>query len=127
MRFSRPSLAALIATMLVVGSIRSADACPNITGNWFRSLDNVTTVINQNGCNINTVLNSSGFTHSGTGAGDASNTFSYQLTRTNRGDGCTVVMTGSITQENPSTIRIVLSGNGCDLKNYSEDYLWTKQ
>lgn len=123
------SLLSMICTGLALQAPPAeAKDCPNISGPFKRSTDNLIIDWSQNGCNISADSPSSGFDHRITGLwrGDR---FDTRVLRRNISDGCTTTMYGKLYVMNNSQLTAEVYGTDgrCDLPTtYTETSIWKR-
>lgn len=99
--------------------------CKNIEGQWQRSIDNLIIEYTQSGCVMaGRVLSDSG-ANSHQISAVMSGKYGAGYTRRSIG-GCTTILSGEYQLLSGNQLKISAKGNGCDLDNYSEEFVYTK-
>jgi hypothetical protein len=122
-----PALSGVIAAPPAI----QPPGCPNIAGTWWRSQDNQTTIISQNGCLITSTLAAPPCcVHNGTGYYLKYNRFYYTLVRTSLTHNCADTMHGYIDVLDINDLRISFysSDGKCELPTtFTEDSVWQRR
>ncbi len=113
-----------LALILLLGAASLiADDCANFSGSWKRDVDGLTWNLSQQTDEITGGEDNGVYRHeihgraTGRWAG-------LEFERTQLATGCVMYLVGIATRISDDEIQIQASGSGCDLKDYTENYVY---